>query len=132
MNCKKCEKEIPPNETIEGYCGDCILKMGSGLKKLSKEDLRKLKQAVNDETAGLMSMDMLKQILEEAYEHHMKGELGFDEVIEQTAIKIQRYAGLGMCREMLKVTQALGQLAIEQEEEIRTRMRKLTALGERF
>lgn len=130
MKCKKCSKEVPQEETIEGYCGDCVLQMGQGLKKMSKEDLRRLRDAVNEETAGLMSMETLKQLLEEMYDRLGAGDQ-FDLVIEHTAIQIQRYAGLGMCREMLKFSQALGQLALEQEEEIRGKIRKLTELGER-
>lgn len=130
-NCKKCAKPVDEHETIEGYCGECILAMGSGLKKLSKEDLRRLKDAVNNETAGLMSTEALKQLLEEMYDLLSQGGVAFDEVIEQTAIRIQRLAGLGMGREMLKFTEALGALALEQENEIREKMRRLTALGEK-
>lgn len=129
MNCKKCAKLVAPNETIEGYCGDCILTMGAGLKKMTKEDLRRLKAAVNEETAGLISMEALKSLLEEMYDSLSTGGLVFDEVIEQTAIRIQRLAGLGMGREMLKFTEALASLAVTQEEEIRQRMRRLSDLG---
>lgn len=80
MNCKKCGKPVPQNETIEGYCGECILTMGAGLKKMSKEDLKRLKAAVNEETAGLMSMEALRGLLEEMYDAMSTGGLVFDEV----------------------------------------------------
>jgi hypothetical protein len=129
VNCKKCGKPVDQSETIEGFCGDCILAMGSGLKKLSREDLRKLKAAVNEETAGLMSMEALKGLLEEMYDSLNTPGVTFDVVIEHTAVRIQRLAGLGMGREMLKFTEALGALAASQEEEIRQKMRRLTDIG---
>jgi hypothetical protein len=104
--------------------------MGSGLKTLTKADVRRLKAAVNEETAGLMSLEAVKQLLEEMYDALKLGGVSFDLVLEQTAIRILRLAGLGMAREMLKFTQALSGLALEQEEEIRQKMRKLTELGE--
>lgn len=129
-NCKKCSRPVPEEETIEGYCSECILSMGSGLKKLSQEDLRKLKAAVNQETAGLISMETIKQLLEEMYDTMQGGQIAFDVAIEQTAVRILRAAGLGMAREMLKFSQALGTLALEQEEEIRQKMRRLIELDE--
>jgi hypothetical protein len=129
VNCKKCGKAVEQSETIEGFCGTCILSMGAGLKKLSKQDLRNLKEAVLEETAGLMSMETLKSVLEEMYDAMSTGAIAFDDAIEQTALRIQRLAGLGMGREMLKFTEALGALAVSQEEEIRQKMRRLTDLG---
>jgi hypothetical protein len=130
MKCSKCRGAISADDSISGYCTECIQTMGSGLRKLSKEDLRRLRAEVEIETAGLMSMEALKQMLEDMYDRMTSGE-GFDEAIEETAIQIQRYAGLGMAKEMLKVTQALGNMALEQEEEIRKKMRKLVTLGEK-
>lgn len=130
-NCKKCQRPVPKEETIEGYCSECILTMGSGLKKLSKDDLKNLKAAVNQETAGLVSMEALKQLLEEMYDTMHEGNIAFDAAIEQTAVRILRLAGLGMAREMLKFSQALGTLALEQEEEIRQKMRRLVELDEK-
>lgn len=130
MKCSKCRGAISAEDSIGGYCTGCIQTMGSGLKKLSKDDLRRLREEVEIETSGLMSMEALRQMLEDMYDRLSSGE-GFDEVIEETAIQIQRYAGLGMAKEMLKVTQALGSLALEQEEEIRKKMRKLISIGEK-
>lgn len=131
MNCKKCKKPVDVSETIEGFCGQCILVMGSGMRTLSKDDLKRLKSAVNEETAGLMSMEVMKQVLEEMYDRLSAGKEEVDDIITHTAIQIQRLAGLGMCREMLKFSQALGKLALDQEEEVRIKMKKLSELGER-
>lgn len=109
---------------------DCVSEMGSSLKPLSKEDLAKLREAVEAEVAGLVSMEVLKGVLEEMYDRLGGGE-AFDDVVEGTAIQIQRLYGIGHGREMLKFTEALGNLALEQEEEIRKRIRKLANLGER-
>lgn len=109
----------------------CVVDIGSDLaaKPLSKEDVERLRNTVEAETAGLLSTELLKGILEEMYDRLLGAE-HFDDVIDHAALQIQRLAGLGMAREMLKVTDALSSLASEQEEEIRRRIRKLSALGQ--
>lgn len=109
---------------------NCLVNAVSNLKPLTASDKRRLKAEVEAETAGLMSTEALKGLLEEAYDRLSQGEI-FDLVIDDTANQIQRLAGLGAAREMLKFTQALGGLALEQEEEIRRKIRKLAALGNR-
>lgn len=101
---------------------------GGRLKQLSAADKLALKSAVETETAGLFSPDVLKDVLEQGYDRLNKGE-AFDQVLEETAMEIQRLGGIGMCREMLRVTDALGELARGQEEEIRRKVRALTRPG---
>ena len=128
MKCSKCGLRIDRNNSEGGFCMSCIMKMASNLRTLSATDKRRLKAEVEAETSGLMSMEVLKGLLEEAYDRLAKGE-GYDLVIDDTANQIQRLAGLGAAREMLKVTQALGSLALEQEEELRRKIRKLAHFG---
>lgn len=128
LKCSKCGVRVDRDNSEGGFCMDCIVSMSSNLRSLSSADKRRLKAEVEAETSGLMSMEVLKGLLEDAYERLSKGD-GFDLVIDDTANQIQRLAGLGAAREMLKFTQALGGLAVEQEEEIRRKIRKLAALG---
>lgn len=132
LTCTKCKKEIDRSNSEGGYCMECVLSMGADMasKRLSKEDLKRLKAAVEAEIAGLMSTEMLKGILEDMYVAIEDGN-PFAEAVDSAAVQVQRLAGLGMAREMLKVTQALGSMALEQEEEIRSRIRRLSALGEK-
>lgn len=128
MNCKKCGD---PTQDATELCGPCTFKLGEGMnRKFTKDELRLLRIMVNEETAGLMSMEILKAHLREMHERVNRGE-DYDGVVDETALRIQILAGTGMCREMLKVTQALQNMALEQEEEIRSKIRKLTDLGEK-
>lgn len=128
MNCKKCGE---PTKDATEMCGPCTFKIGEGMsRKFTKDELRLLKIMVNEETAGLMSMEILKAHLEEMHERLVKGD-NFEGVIEETALRIQILAGTGMCREVLKITEALQKLGLEQEEEIREKMRRLTSLDDK-
>lgn len=128
MNCKKCGE---PTKDATELCGPCTFKLGAGMnRKFTKDELRLLRIMVNEETAGLMSMEILKAHLEEMSDRLKQGE-DFEVVVDETALRIQILAGTGMCREMLKVTEALQKLGLEHEEEIRAKMRRLTSLDDK-
>lgn len=127
MTCKECGEPVEYKNAIEGLCVPCVTK-GGHVTRLTPEDLKRLRRAVEAETAGLLSQELLLEILERMYDRLAKGE-PFDATIKETAIELQRLAGLGMCGEMLKITTALGNMATEQEEEIRRKMRVLSGLG---
>lgn len=94
---------------------------------MSDKQRRDLKATIEQETSGLFPSETLRAVIEQGYDRLASGE-DFDLVIEDTANEIQRLGGLGMCREMLRVTEALGDMAREQEEEVRKKVRALSKL----
>ena len=95
---------------------------------MSDRQRRELKATIEQETAGLFPSEALRGVIERGYDRLASGE-DFDLVIEDTANEVQRLGGLGMCREMLRVTEALGDMAREQEEEVRKKIRSLSRLS---
>lgn len=135
MKCAKCQCLVADGKDLFGYCQACIFAMGESQKHLTREDRNRLKAYVDQETAGLIPAEALKLILEEAYDKLSKATDPFDIVIDDTANEIQRLAGLGMCRHILQVIEglekassSLGDLAREQSEEIKRKVRVLSNL----
>jgi hypothetical protein len=95
---------------------------------MSEKQRRQIKTSLEQETSGLFPPETLRALIEQGYDRLASGE-DFDAVIEDTANEIQRLGGLGMCREMLRIAEALGDLAREQEEEIQRKVRVLSKLG---
>lgn len=131
MKCTSCGEPIQFDKSIEGVCIPCILKQGEALRPagpMSDRQRRELKATIEQETAGLFPSEALRGVIERGYDRLASGE-DFDLVIEDTANEVQRLGGLGMCREMLRVTEALGDMAREQEEEVRKKIRSLSRLS---
>ncbi len=131
MKCKFCGKPADGRDQIDGVCIRCVASAGAALresKPLTKQQLLELRAAIEQETAGLFPKSTLRALLEGCFKRVTDGE-DAAAVAEDTASEIMRLGGLGMCREMLKVTDALGQLARDQEEEVRTKVRALSRMG---
>lgn len=130
--CKKCAKPFGAQDLLEGVCVDCIFEMGSGLKTLSKTDLealRREKAAVEAETAGLfLSAGLLRGVLDDMLDG-VEGGDDREACVTRAANDIQRLGGIGMCREMIRMSEALGDFARGMEEEARRRMGALSKLG---
>lgn len=124
MPCKKCRKD-PDEGLLEGLCSDCIFEMGSNLKQLSKEDLKRARAAVEAETTGLFSPEILGGILENLLESVENGE-DREMALVHAANEIQRLGGLGMCREMLRISEAIERMAYDIQEETRRKIRILS------
>jgi hypothetical protein len=123
-----CREETTAERSIGGVCLDCISRTAKVTTGLTPEQRRLARASIQAETSGLFPLETLKSVLEDGYDRLAGGE-PFDTVIEDLACEVQRLGGLGMCREMLKVTEALGDLAHEQEEEIRRKIRSLANVG---
>lgn len=121
--CSSCRAQPA---SIEGYCTDCLFKIAERRRDLSPQDAKRLRSAVEAETAGLIPLGLLEETLEGIHDRLLEG--NFDQALREGAIEILRLAGLGMCREMLKFTEALSGFAQEQEEEIRRKVKALSQL----
>ena len=123
--CEKCGAEFEPKDLLSGFCTDCIFKMATERRAITKDDIKKAKMLVEAETAGLIAPDLLDGILDSLMDAVLEGE-DRDDVRTRARVEIQRLAGLGCCREMLKTSEALSETSRQIEEEIR---RKIAALA---
>lgn len=128
MVCKRCKKPFTTKDLLEGLCVDCIFEVSKGLRTLSREDVRKAKAAVEAETAGLVPSAFLGQVLSDLLSDVENGE---DPELARVKAEnaVQRLAGIGMCREMIRLAESLSELAREIEEEARCKLRTLSNLG---
>lgn len=136
--CKECKSE---GELLEGICIDCIFKLADPKAQVSKEDLRRVREEVEKETAGLLPPNILRSLLSDLIDP------GVDDgprerLLEHASNEIQRLAGLGMCREMMRladgfrtmadqVSLGLQETAQSIEEDVRRKVRILSALPRR-
>jgi len=125
VKCGFCGTEVDPAKAFGGACHACVTK-GERIGHLTDEQKKNLRRAVEAETSGLFSPDLLHDVLEGMYDKIMEGSEPFDSVIRDTANEIQRLGGLGMCREMLRIASALGELERDISEEIRRKARVLS------
>lgn len=117
--------ESGPGELL---CVGCFVKRAEGRKPLSGEDRKRLKEAVKEEMDGLLPRDALCEAVEEGYGRLVEGEGEFDEEVGRMVNEVERLAGLSMCREMLGIVRGLQDVLVEQEDEIRQKMRRLAEL----
>lgn len=133
--CRECRVDA---DLIEGICIDCIYRLADRGSKISKEDIQKIRDEVQKETAGLIPHNILRSILEAALAAQDAGSPE-EEIVEEAANEIQRLGGLGMCREMAKiaegfrsmsadVTRGLEETALSIDEEVRRKVRILSNL----
>lgn len=139
--CRECALEA---ELIEGVCVECIFRMADQGSKISKEDLRRVRDEVEKETSGLIPPNILRSILKGAVDrietNHRTGRLGQDEdILDHAVNEIQRLGGLGMCREMMRMAESFRSMAHEVgrgleetaqtvEDEVRRKVRILSSL----
>jgi hypothetical protein len=122
MNCNRCGKPFSHDKLLEGFCEDCITALAEQHRvagsRLTKESILKAKEEVEGETAGLFAPGMLDVILEELLDDVENGE---DRELAKTKAKndIQSLGGIANCRERIKMTDAIGELAQTLEEEAR-------------
>lgn len=129
MRCTDCQKEVSPDDAIAGNCRDCFFAKVGTIKSVSKERWADAKRTIEAETAGLVPAAGLRQIFEAFYEAVAAG-AQLDRAIDDHALMVQRLAGLGACREMLKFSDTLGTLAGEWEGFIRDKISKLSKMDE--
>ena len=130
MNCKKCKKELPATELLDGFCTDCIFKMAEQQRPLTavtRAELERKREQVEGETAGLFAPGVLDGILEELLDAVERGEDRELAVTKATG-DIQAMGGIGACREMLRMAEGLGKLSTEMEEEARRKLGVLMKL----
>lgn len=130
-SCKFCDGPLEGRHEVDGVCMECVVRTGSALRRakpLTKDQLKILRDAIEHETGGLFPPATLRAIIEAALDRAADGDPR-ETVVEELACEIQRMGGLGMCREMLKVSDALSEVAQGQEDEIRDRVRRLSKLG---
>lgn len=132
MKCKKCGAE-PPDGLLEGICADCIFKAAEKLGSLTKADIervRREKATIEAETKGLfLSPGLLRGVLDDLLEAVEGGE-DRELCLTKATNAVQKLGGIGMCREMIRMTEALGDFALKLEEEARRRLKTLSKLGE--
>lgn len=128
MTCKKCSKEITESESIEGHCADCFVSMAQGIRALSSEERTRLKKMVAQEMAGLLPRDALRDLLEEGCDRILMGKVDTDEELNRMINSIERMSGLAMLREIMNVISALRTTLEEQEEELRSKIKRLGSL----
>lgn len=129
--CKFCDGPLEGRHEVDGVCMECVVRTGSALRRskpLTKEQLKILRDAIEHETGGLFPPATLRTIIEAGLDRVAGGDPR-ETVVEELACEIQRMGGLGMCREMLKVADALADVARDQEDEIRDKVRRLSKLG---
>jgi hypothetical protein len=129
MRCSDCQRKVDPSEAIAGNCRDCFFAKVGTIKDVPKERWAEAKRTIEAETAGLVPASGLRQIFEAFYEA-VAGGAQLDRAIDEHALMVQRLAGLGACREMLKFSDTLGTLATEWEGFIRDKISKLSKIGE--
>lgn len=123
--CKKCSKNFPRGEMIEGVCVDCIFELGKKIPTISKEDVERARRAVEAETAGLINPLLLEGILEDFADQLEEGTDRHIALIHASS-EIQRLGGLGMCRELMKISDALEKNAHDMQDEVRHKIRVLS------
>jgi hypothetical protein len=112
-------------------CSPCFIAKAQKRKRISPQDIERVKKAYLDvkaETYGLLPRGVLLEIIETGYDRLVKGEGKFDEEVEYLVNEIERLAGLSICKEMLKVLDAMDGVFGEQREEIRRKLKKLASL----
>lgn len=128
MTCSKCSKTIDAESSFNGICTDCFFELARSSKtRLTGDERKRLKKAVEEEMAGLLPHDALNEEVEAGYLRLLKGG-DFDENVGRLVNSVERMAGLAMFREILSVIQALKTTIEEQESEIRARIKKLENL----
>jgi len=131
MQCSKCGTAITIENSFEvsskRLCLQCFLALAQSAKPLTGDERKRLKKAVQEELAGLLPREALREAIEDGYASILKGE-DFDENVSRLVNQIERIAGLGMCNEILLVIMALKKTLEEQEDEIRSKIRRLGEL----
>jgi len=132
MKCSKCGSPVTRDKGFEiggsWFCAGCFVAKAQEARHFSKDDVARLKRAHLEETAGPIPRTFLLQILESGYDRISRGEEPFDQILQDMTNEIERAAGLFISREILQVIEACQHVFLEQEEEIRQRMRKLSGL----
>jgi hypothetical protein len=129
--CKECHTDA---DLIDGICIDCIYRLAERGTQISKDDIRRVREEVEKETAGLIPPNMLRFILEA-----FQASAGDEGAIEEASNEIQRLGGLGMCREMARMAEnframsgeigrGLEETAQSIDEEVRRKVRILSSL----
>lgn len=137
--CSKCKQDA---DLLEGICIDCIFKLADPKAQVSKEDLRRIREEVEKETAGLLPPHILRSLLSELIHPDLDNDPHRERLLEHASNEIQRLAGLGMCREMMRladgfrtmadqVSLGLQETAQSIEEDVRRKVRILSALTRR-
>ena len=129
MRCRDCQAEVEHEKAIAGLCDACFFAKVGTIRSIPKERYREAKSAIESEAAGLLPWTGLRTILEGFYDA-VAGGAQLDRAIEEHGLMIQRLAALGACREMLRFSDALAELAQTWENDVRERIGKLAKIGE--
>lgn len=127
MKCKKCDLPYPDSELLEGFCQECIFTMAGTGRQVTHEQIHKVKELVEAETAGLFPGGLLMDVLDDLADRLTDGEDREDCII-RASNEIQRMGGLGICREMRKMAETMEQLSQQMYEEIQKKVRVLSNL----
>jgi len=132
MQCSKCGAAIEDGKSFDSLSGkrlclNCFLELAMSQKSLTGDQRKRLKKAVQDEMAGVLPREALIEAVEDGYAEILKGK-DFDEEVHRLVNRIEQLAGLSMCQEVLLVISALQKTLSEQEEEIRSKVKRLGEL----
>lgn len=130
MRCASCKGDLDAKDKWPGdLCRECFFSLQSQVRDYTEEEYKRLRNAVQAETSGLLPQQTLLDIIERGFDRLTQGQGTFDREVGAIANEVQRLAGLFMCRQMLEFLQGLEALCAEQEEEIRAKVRRLSSLG---
>jgi len=132
LTCTECGAPVTRGKSFEidgkFLCSTCFINCAGENRKLDPKDRERLKKALLEEEARVLPRGMLLEILESGYDRISQRGGSYDEALEQTADEVDRLACLFVSRQILSVLEALQSALLEQEEEIRRKIRKLASL----
>lgn len=131
MQCAKCGNEIDPSQAFDvgpkKYCTACFMEMAQSIKPMSSDERQRLKKLVQQEMAGVLPREALREAIEDGWGSILKG-ADFDDEVNRLLNRIDQQAGLHMCQEVLTVILTLQKTLREQEAELREKIRRLADL----
>jgi len=132
LTCSECGAPVVRGKSFEiggkFFCPDCFITRAQENRKLDPLDKERLKHSLLEEEARILPREMLLSILEDGYDRAVRGKGSYDEELGHVADEVDRLACLFVSRQILSVLEALQGVLLEQEEEIRRKIRKLASL----
>jgi len=132
LSCSGCGVAIVREKSFDLggklLCSTCFINRAEENRKLDPKDRERLKKALLEEEARVLPRGMLLEILESGYDRVNQRGGSYDEELEHIADEVDRLACLFVSRQILSVLEALQSVFLEQEEEIRRKIRKLASL----
>lgn len=133
MNCETCKIELTRETALElgdkPYCSTCFFRVAEAFRQeMTPEQRKMLRELVRDELEGVLPRGPIRDVIVDGIKAIMAHPSNFDEEVSHIVNQVERIAGLCMFREILKIIEALSGTLGEQEDEVRSKMRKLGKL----